>query len=213
MAIAFVKAADFGRTVTTVTGSYTIKAGDHRLLVFAVAAYSGNDINNVTYGGRAMTLAASAAGSGSNPRSNALYYMIDPPIGTALCSASGTAGQYCYLIVADYTGVSHLISTGTVINGSAVAAVSVAPQAMLNQGWGIMCVSIAYDPGTLTAGPNTVTRVIGPFRENGLFDSNGPVSAGQNYLTVNYVTAKLNNGLIASFSPVRRGPDVYRRVT
>lgn len=96
-------------TPTSITHSVTIGSGnDHRVLIALVhiRATGVASISSVTYGGTAMTqIEIAAVQNGTDPSirvGSAIYYLVDPPVGTAD-------------VVASFTGT---------VNAAAVGAVS-----------------------------------------------------------------------------------------
>lgn len=81
MAVVFDAASSGSTTGTTLTVSHTIAAGNNRILLVGQGARSNNHtITSMTYAGQAMTLLEELLPVSGWMR---LYYLKDPPVGTA----------------------------------------------------------------------------------------------------------------------------------
>jgi hypothetical protein len=202
MSITYKSSASLGRAITTLSANYTVH-NDSNLLVVQVLGYTTTAPTDITYNGTAMTLAGYLPGTGNYPtRSNYVYYMLDPPTGTHTLSATGTTGQYVYILGADYSGVGGFDAVATADSaGSDVSTLTATITTTRANCWCIMASLSNYDSGQHTGGTGTTERVAGPFNENSLFDSNGALSQGSNSLIVNIATAKKLDAVIVSFYP------------
>lgn len=83
-----------GSDGTTRTLSFTVAAGDERVLVvlFATDTSGAQTVTNVTYAGSSLNLAIRAA-AGGNKRSE-IWYLVNPPVGTADIVATYSVDNY-----------------------------------------------------------------------------------------------------------------------
>lgn len=76
---------DTGISVASDTFAHTVSAGDNRLLVVSVGREefgTNRTINSVTYAGSPMTFGVSRTTAAGNNKMS-MYYMLNPPVGTA----------------------------------------------------------------------------------------------------------------------------------
>lgn len=107
--IAFDTSASFSGGTGNISGSFTT-SGSNRLLLVGIgwAEDSSNTVDTITYNGVTLTKIGEVLNysSGGNPRSIALYYLINPASGSntlAITRSTSTNGFYAY--AASYTGV------------------------------------------------------------------------------------------------------------
>lgn len=71
-----------------ITWSHTVGSGNNRILVVTTSHRSTVPVNSVTYGGAPLTQIRSDVNS---PSYTSIWYLVNPPVGTASVSVSGTA--------------------------------------------------------------------------------------------------------------------------
>ena len=92
-----------GASVSTLSWSHTVAAGTNRLLLVTVAHRDGNkDVSGVTFGGVDLTVRMS---SGTSNNSTAIYYLVNPPVGTATVQVTMSGSVYVAASATNFTGV------------------------------------------------------------------------------------------------------------
>lgn len=93
---------------TTLSFNHTIPNQRDRILfvtVFATRNTATFTINGVTYGGTAMTELYASAAMGSYHRMS-VFYLINPPVGTAAIEITASANMFASAVSADFYGVN-----------------------------------------------------------------------------------------------------------
>lgn len=96
---------------TTLTYSHTVKDSYNRILIVNLAIYRYTP-TSVTYGGVEMTLLASAAILTTYNVYSKLYYLLNPPVGTADVAITATSGTKAS-IACSYSGVHQTTPFGS----------------------------------------------------------------------------------------------------
>jgi len=113
-------------TTTDPSFSYTINNGGDRLLVVKIVESATTDnIAGVTYGGTALT-ALSEFAPGAGRWANHVFYLKNPPTGTANVVVDITSGVKLTVGMEQYNGVNQTSTFGTVATASSQAG-STAP--------------------------------------------------------------------------------------
>lgn len=104
-----------GTGVASLSWSHTVGAGSDRLLVVRVANINSSvTVNNVTYGGVAMTALQSAtSGSGTSQVRISMWYLVAPAVGTATVAVTLSASTRVQGYSNNLTGVSQVAPFGT----------------------------------------------------------------------------------------------------
>lgn len=106
------------------TWSHTVGMGNSRLLIVGTAHRDGNmSVTSVTYGGTALTSIGSQNGPG-NQNQATLWYLINPPTGTANISVSLSGSKDVTAGAASFTGVNQTTPLGTLnsLSGTSTTA-------------------------------------------------------------------------------------------
>lgn len=79
---------------STFSFNHTVGSGEHRLLTVGVSMELGTDaVSGITYGGTALTFFGAQSGS-TDPRCE-LWYLVDPPVGTASVAVTLNSATDC----------------------------------------------------------------------------------------------------------------------
>ncbi len=108
-------ASSQGTGVSSLSWSHTVGAGSDRLLVVRVANINSSvTVNNVTYGGVAMTaLQTATSGSGTSQVRISMWYLVAPAVGTATVAVTLSASTRVQGYSNNLTGVSQVAPFGT----------------------------------------------------------------------------------------------------
>lgn len=158
-----------------ISKSFTTSGANRLLLVMVLwAVDSSNTITSITYGGVALTKIGEVLNfsSGGNPRSVALYYLLNPALGAntlAINRSTSTNGFYSY--AASYTGVlqSGALDASKTSSASSGNSFSDSLSSIADNCWHIWGVS-AFN-NIPTAGANTTRRGNGTYTM-AIMDSN-----------------------------------------
>lgn len=200
MAIAYDTSATggTGSAQTSITFTHTMSSSANRLLIVAVDNQSISDtVSGITYNSVAMTKFQFAGGAGIGGLS--VWYLINPTTGANSVIVLGTSLYYA--ITASYTGVnqgSFPDATGTGSPGTAAATTSYNANTTTSadNSWVINC-AVKGGGGAVSAGTNTTSRVVDPFNNAFIGDSNGVVHPAGTLATG--WTAGVNNSWGASY--------------
>jgi len=106
------------------TWSHTVGMGNNRILIVGTAHRDGNrSVASVTYGGTALTSIGAQNGAG-NQNQATLWYLINPPTGTANISVSLSGSSDVTAGAASFTGVNQTTPLGTLnsLSGTSTTA-------------------------------------------------------------------------------------------
>lgn len=180
MAIARVTSASNAENdvASFLTISYTVAAGDNRLLVGSIYKQDGTP-SSFVYNSVGLTQDTSKADPGSASNVNYLYSLVAPDTGThdATFTKSTSVGLIV-MCLANYTGAKQTSQPDAIGSASSTSAsgLSYTVTTVADDCW-IMTVVNNTAGGTITDGTNFVQREV-PSTTNGVFgDSNASVGA------------------------------------
>jgi hypothetical protein len=104
-------------STTSVSFSHTVGSGTNKILLVFVSGNAIGNITTATYSGTSMTELDSFlpnAGNWSSGIGMRLFYLINPPSGTANIVLSGSSTFSAYAAAASYFGVAQSSTFGTV---------------------------------------------------------------------------------------------------
>ncbi|HUU32413.1 MAG TPA: hypothetical protein VMW48_00045, partial [Vicinamibacterales bacterium] len=119
-----------GASVSALSWSHTVPAGTNRLLLVTVAHRDGSKyVSGVTFGGVNLTIRMS---SGTSNNSAAIYYLVNPPVGTAPVQVTMSGPVYVAASATTFTGVNPVspFSPGAASVGSSTTASVSLPSAV-----------------------------------------------------------------------------------
>ncbi len=91
---------------TSATFSHTVVDGDNRMLAVSIMFEGDDTVNSVTYAGNALTRAVRNASGGSGGCGVEIWYLVNPPVGTASVVVSfGTSVVPSGITAVNFTGV------------------------------------------------------------------------------------------------------------
>lgn len=203
---------------SSLTVSFTLKAGVERLLVVSVAGaqVGGANITGATWNGSAMTLAGSYTSIDSNNRKHYAFYLL---LGDSLTDTtanivvSGSGADYIGLAAAQYNGVLQTgqpdISVSVSQSANAAGSHTTTLTTATDHAWVVICESGYNDTGDPEASTGTVFRVAETtYGTCGILDSGGGVSpAGSaSFTTARNATAYRISHIAISFKPGALAP-------
>lgn len=195
MPIARVNSADLGLQFSgSYSAAYSCGAGADRLLVAGIFAGTTDDVSNVQYNGVGMSQIVKV--QCPLDRFAYLYYLLAPGSGShnLTFSAGGGVG---YANVADYTGVLGLDASGS-NTASNVSSCAASLTVVAANSW---VVAFTKTSDVTTPGWTNATALQ---NASGAYfaDSNAPVAAGSDTVTLALNVGDYFGLLVASFSPV-----------
>lgn len=202
MAIAFDAATNGGTGGgATHTFAHTCTGTDRMLFVGVGLGSIGDVITGVTYAGTAMTLVDKLNADGAGTWIY-LFALMAPASGANNVVVSQSASLTIYGMASSYTGVSQTgqpsgsigkpTGTGTTLAGSTTT--------VGDNSWSVL-MGEAF-AGTISAGTNTTSRVLGNYDFLMVADRNAPVTpAGSSTLNINSTASGLMGMIVTSFAP------------
>jgi hypothetical protein len=203
--IAFDNASGVTATNSLLTNSYsfTVGSGTNRILFVGVVVQSGNTSTpTVTYGGTAMTVAASSTWNGALA-TDFIFVLPNPASGanTVSITLTGATPSHIFSSAASYTGAAQTTTPDSSNSGSgSTTTSSLTTTTVADNSWTLMWV-VAGNSHTFTAGAGTTLRTAGT-PNAALLDSNAAIHpAGSSMLTATGSTTGAYGALIISFAP------------
>jgi hypothetical protein len=110
---------------TSATFSHTVAAGNNRLLAVSVMLRGNITASSVTYGGTALTKAISRASTSSGTTTE-IWYLVNPPVGTANVVVNFSASADPSAIAAvNFTGVNQTSPVGATASNLATSGTGI----------------------------------------------------------------------------------------
>lgn len=188
----------------TLTQSVTF-AASNEILVGCARTASPETISSMTYNGVSMTQFSFSPITMANGEAVAEYYLTNPASGSAhnlVVTFSGTNSQFIhYLGWSAYAGASltGIPDNHTVINNSNSSPLTTSVTVNTANSWTVLCIDT--DNGGLAASTGSTLRGSISGSQFGVFDSNGPLSAGSQSMTVTFGAGSANGGYLISLAP------------
>lgn len=201
MNIAFDTATEVAEISTaTLTASHTVTGAAPIFWAYTNIRGGGTTISSITYGGVAMTQAATVSISGSTAY---LHYLTNPPLGSNTFSVSHTIG-FISANLSSYSSARQFGQPDASTTNTGSKPITTSVTSVASNCWFIYA---GYNTvAAFTAGTNSTYRVGGTTAAGSLFDSNGPQPPGSFSMTVSWAGAAGNSGMImASFAPNASG--------
>lgn len=198
---------------SSLTVSFTLKAGVERLLVVSVAGsqVGGANITGATWNGQAMTLAGSyTTPDTSNRKHYAFFLLLGDSVTdtTANIVVSGSGADYIGMAAAQYNGVLQTgqpdISVSVTQSANAAGSHTTTLTTSTDHAWVVICEGGYNDTGDPEASTGTVFRVAETtYGTCGILDSGGGVSpAGSaSFTTARASTAYRISHIAITFKP------------
>lgn len=189
MAINFDYASKAGPlTSSTATLSHTTSGSDRLLFAFIVIKSSLNVITSVKYNDVSMTLLSSNR-IGSTPAYMAVYYLVNPTVGTNNIVATFSSSYKYQIHGISYNGCKQTDQPNTSSTNNTsqiITSITGTVTTTIDNCWTILFGGTEIDGGwNLTAGNNSTLRSAADY-SSAVFDSNGPKSpAGSTSMTAN----------------------------
>ncbi|MFA5783729.1 MAG: agmatine deiminase family protein, partial [Phycisphaerae bacterium] len=111
---------------TSATFSHTVAAGDDRLLVVSVMFEGDDSVSSITYAGYSLTQATTRKSGSSSGCGVEIWYLVDPPVGTASVVVNfGTSVVPSGITAVNFTGVDQSDPIGATAGAYASSGTSV----------------------------------------------------------------------------------------
>lgn len=197
MAIAF-DLADGGNftTGTSLTWSHTC-TGTNRILFVGYRCGAAGAVTGITYNSVAMTRIASETGADNV----GLFYLINPASEANNVVISLGSSQFISGISSSYTGARQSAQPDSSNTRTAAATTNgnISTTIVADNSWTVAIAKAASS--AITGSTNATERADGDNNEQSLMDSNGPLGAGSQTMTISSAGNATWSEVIASFAP------------
>lgn len=155
--IVFDNASSSNGSTASLSWSHQVVSGSNRILIVGVSNRGAKVVNSVSYGGTALTQIGFQNGGGNSSRAD-LWYLLNPPIGTASVVVSLAASTAVAAGATSFSGVDQTAPLGTKnSSGNSSTTASVVVSSAIGE-LVVDAVSATGDASTLTVGGGQTQR-------------------------------------------------------